>query len=59
MTPQEEVPTGKSEGALAVPPMALVGVDLRSGRSAGRIDLVVPRGGKGEYFLGLAGAEAS
>lgn len=42
------VPTGKPEGALTVPPMTLVGVDLRSGRPAGRTDLVVPRGGEGE-----------
>ncbi|MBQ0905607.1 hypothetical protein [Micromonospora sp. U21] len=57
VTPQEAVPAGKPHGARTVPPMTLVGVDLRSGRPAGRIDLVAPQGGEGEYFLGLAGAE--
>ncbi|WBB70118.1 hypothetical protein [Micromonospora sp. WMMD812] len=54
---EDEVPTGLPEGARAEPPMTLVGVDLRSGRPAGRIDLVVPQGGGGEYFVGLAGTE--
>ncbi|GAB3174134.1 hypothetical protein FHX75_14329 [Micromonospora palomenae] len=57
VTRREEVPTAQPEGARAVPPMTLVGVDLRSGRPAGRIDLVVPGGGEGESFLGLAGTE--
>ncbi|MEU8301159.1 hypothetical protein AB0C04_28220 [Micromonospora sp. NPDC048909] len=53
----DEVPTGQPEGARAEAPMTLVGVDLRSGRPAGRIDLVPPRGAESEYFLGLAGSE--
>ncbi|MEU7779138.1 hypothetical protein [Micromonospora parva] len=57
VTPQEDVPAGKPAGKPTVPPMTLVGVDLRSGLSAGRIDLVVVRGGKAETFLGLAGTE--
>ncbi|MEH0845240.1 hypothetical protein V6U81_22890 [Micromonospora sp. CPCC 205711] len=57
LTRQEQVPTGQPEGAPAVPATAVVGVDLRSGRPAGRIDLVASRRGAGEHFLGLAGAE--
>ncbi|MDO3700217.1 hypothetical protein Q3W71_00795 [Micromonospora sp. C28SCA-DRY-2] len=57
VTPAEDLPTGQPEGARAVPPMTLVGVDLRSGRPAGRIDLLAPGGGDGESFLGLAGTE--
>ncbi|MEV1331665.1 hypothetical protein AB0J20_19070 [Micromonospora costi] len=53
----DEAASGQPEGARAVPPMTLVGVDLRSGRPIGRIDLVVPHGGEGESFLGLAGSE--
>ncbi|SCG45845.1 hypothetical protein [Micromonospora zamorensis] len=53
VAPQEENPTGQP----AAPPMTLVGVDLRSGKPAGRIDLVTPKDGEGEEFIGLAGTE--
>ncbi|SCG65314.1 hypothetical protein GA0070609_4038 [Micromonospora echinaurantiaca] len=52
-----KVLTGQPEGTRATTPNTLVGVDLRSGRPAGRIELVTSRGDEGEYFLGLAGTE--
>ncbi|MEU7590116.1 hypothetical protein AB0A95_27940 [Micromonospora sp. NPDC049230] len=57
VAPQEEVPTSQPAGAPAQPSMTLVGVDLRSGKPAGRIDLVTPQGSEGEEFIGLAGTE--
>ncbi|MEU7947364.1 hypothetical protein AB0C50_22025 [Micromonospora taraxaci] len=52
VAPQEEIPTGQPAA-----PMTLVGVDLRSGKPAGRIDLVTPQGDEGEEFIGLAGTQ--
>ncbi|WFE98577.1 hypothetical protein [Micromonospora sp. WMMD964] len=52
---QEDVPTSQPQKASAALPMTLVGVDLRSGKPAGRIDLVTPQGDEGEEFIGLAG----
>ncbi|MGW0215616.1 hypothetical protein ACWDXH_14620 [Micromonospora chokoriensis] len=57
VTPQEAVPTSQPEATPTVSHKTLVGVDLRSGRSAGRIDLAVSRDGKDEYFLGLVGTD--
>ncbi|PWR08971.1 hypothetical protein DKT68_13325 [Micromonospora acroterricola] len=57
VTRQEEAPTGQPKETQAAPPLTLIGVDLRSGQPAGRIDLVAPKGDEGEEFLGLAGTE--
>ncbi|MET7672401.1 hypothetical protein [Micromonospora luteifusca] len=57
VAPQEEAPTDQPAGARTETPMTLVGVDLHSGKPAGRIDLVAPRNGEGEEFIGLAGTE--
>ncbi|MFI7603940.1 hypothetical protein ACIBTV_02305 [Micromonospora sp. NPDC049366] len=48
-----EVPAGKPAGT--EPPVTLVGVDLRSGRPVGRLELAVPQDRESEEFLGLAG----
>ncbi|MEU4556534.1 hypothetical protein [Micromonospora violae] len=52
---QEDGPASQPQKASAALPMTLVGVDLRSGKPAGRIDLVTPQGDEGEEFIGLAG----
>ncbi|MFE0530442.1 hypothetical protein ACFW0V_22885 [Micromonospora parva] len=57
VTQQEQAPTGQPEQTQSEPPWALVGVNLRSGQPAGRIDLVTPNNDQGEEFLGLAGTE--
>lgn len=57
VTRPEPTPTGQAEQTDEVTPWTLVGVDLRSGQPAGRIDLVMPKNDQGEQFLGLAGTE--
>ncbi|MET8045437.1 hypothetical protein ABZU25_31790 [Micromonospora sp. NPDC005215] len=54
---QEEALTSQPAGTRTEPPMTLVGVDLRSGKPAGHINLVAPGNGEGEEFIGLAGTE--
>ncbi|MEW2146901.1 hypothetical protein AB0869_29240 [Micromonospora vinacea] len=57
VTRQDQAPTGQPKKAQSEAPWTMVGVDLRSGQPAGRIDLVTPNNDQGEEFLGLSGTE--
>ncbi|MEU5940169.1 hypothetical protein ABZ807_13440 [Micromonospora sp. NPDC047548] len=50
-------PSDQPEGAPAWPASALVGVDVRTGESAGRVDLAPAEKGSAELFEGIVGAD--